>query len=37
MQCILLAQIRNADIEELQTLWLANQLYSKVQGEPMAD
>ena len=36
-QIPLLAQILNADIEELQTLWLADQLYNMVQGEPMAD
>jgi HTH-type transcriptional regulator, competence development regulator len=32
-----LAQILKADIEELQTLWLADQLYNMVHGEPMAD
>ena len=32
-----LAQILKADVEELQTLWLADQLYNMVQGEPMAD
>ena len=36
-QIPLLAQILNADVEELQTLWLADQLYNMVQGEPMAD
>lgn len=36
-QIPLLAQILKADIEELQTLWLADQLYNMVQGEPMAD
>ncbi|MDI9312403.1 MAG: hypothetical protein QM535_19490 [Limnohabitans sp.] len=30
-------QILKADVEELQTLWLADQLYNMVQGEPMAD
>jgi hypothetical protein len=33
----LLAQLLKADVEELQTLWLADQLYNLVQGEPMAD
>jgi HTH-type transcriptional regulator, competence development regulator len=32
-----IAEILKADIEELQTLWLADQLYTMVQGEPMAD
>lgn len=36
-QIPLLAQILKADVEELQTLWLADQLYNMVQGEPMAD
>ena len=36
-QIPLLAQILNADVEELQTLWLADQLYNIVNGEPMAD
>jgi transcriptional regulator with XRE-family HTH domain len=36
-QIHLLAEILNADVEELQTLWLADQLYNMVQGEPMAD
>ncbi len=36
-QIPLLAQILKADLEELQTLWLADQLYNMVQGEPMAD
>jgi transcriptional regulator with XRE-family HTH domain len=36
-QIPLLAQILKADIEEMQTLWLADQLYNMVQGEPMAD
>jgi HTH-type transcriptional regulator, competence development regulator len=36
-QIPLLAQILKADIEELQTLWLSDQLYNMVQGEPMAD
>lgn len=35
-QIPLLAQILKADVEELQTLWLADQLYNMVQGEPMA-
>lgn len=37
MQIPLLAQILQADVKELQTLWLADQLYNMVQGEPMAD
>lgn len=36
-QIKLLANILEADIDELQTLWLADQLYNMVQGEPMAD
>ncbi|MGL4956066.1 MAG: helix-turn-helix domain-containing protein [Bacteroidales bacterium] len=36
-QIPLLAQILKADVDELQTLWLADQLYNMVQGEPMAD
>jgi transcriptional regulator with XRE-family HTH domain len=36
-QIPILAQILKADVEELQTLWLADQLYNMVQGEPMAD
>jgi len=36
-QIPLIAQILKANVEELQTLWLADQLYSMVQGEPMAD
>ncbi|MBY0427249.1 MAG: helix-turn-helix domain-containing protein [Cytophagales bacterium] len=36
-QIPLLAQILNADIEELQTLWLADQLYNMVKDEPRAD
>lgn len=37
VQIPVLAQILKADLEELQTLWLADQLYNMVQGEPMAD
>ena len=36
-QIPLLAQILKADVEELQTLWLADQLYNIVQSETMAD
>ena len=36
-QIPLLAQILKSDVNELQTLWLADQLYNMVQGEPMAD
>ena len=32
-----ITEILKGDIEELQTLWLADQLYNMVQGEPMAD
>lgn len=35
-QIPLLAQILKADVQELQTLWLADQLYDMVEGEPMA-
>ena len=36
-QIPLLARILKSDVNELQTLWLADQLYNMVQGEPMAD
>jgi transcriptional regulator with XRE-family HTH domain len=36
-QIPLLAQILKADVKELQTLWLVDQLYKMVQGEPMAN
>ena len=32
-----IAEILKADTEELQTLWLADQLYNVIEGEPMAD
>lgn len=32
-----LANLLKADVEELQTLWLADQLYNVIEGEPMAD
>ena len=32
-----IAEILKADVEDLQTLWLADQLYNMVEGEPMAD
>ena len=32
-----LANLLKADLEELQTLWLTDQLYNIVKGEPMAD
>lgn len=32
-----IAQILKADIEELQTLWLADQVVNLLEGEPMAD
>jgi len=31
------ADILKANADELQTLWLADQLYDMVQGQPMAD
>jgi DNA-binding transcriptional regulator YiaG len=36
-QIAILADILKADIEELQTLWLADQLYNVIEGQPMAD
>ncbi len=36
-QIPLLAEILNADKEELLMLWLADQVYSVIEGEPMAD
>ena len=36
-QIPLLAQILKADVEELQTLWLADQLMQLVKNEPTAD
>jgi transcriptional regulator with XRE-family HTH domain len=36
-QIPLLAEILNADKEELLMLWLADQVYGVIQGEPMAD
>lgn len=36
-QIAVLADILNADKEELLTLWLADQLYNVIEGEPMAD
>lgn len=36
-QIPLLAEILKANKEELQTLWLADQMYNVVQGEPLAD
>jgi len=32
-----LADILKADKQELQTLWLADQLYNVIEGQPMAD
>lgn len=37
VQIPLLVEIMQADKVELETLWLADQLYNMVQGEPMAD
>ncbi|MFZ4107031.1 helix-turn-helix domain-containing protein [Flavobacterium sp.] len=36
-QIAILADILKADKEELQTLWLADQLYDVIEGQPMAD
>ena len=36
-QIPLLAQILNADVEELQTLWLADQIYAVVKDEKFAN
>lgn len=35
-QIAVLAEILKADKEELLTLWLADQLYNVIEGEPMA-
>lgn len=36
-QIAILVDILKADKEELQTLWLADQLYNVIEGQPMAD
>lgn len=36
-QIPILAQLLKVDFKELQTLWLADQLYSVIKDEPMAD
>ncbi len=36
-QIAILADILKADKKELQTLWLADQLYNVIEGQPMAD
>jgi len=36
-QIPLLAQILKADVEELQTLWLADQIYAVVKDEKLAN
>jgi len=36
-QIAILADILKADKEELQTLWLSDQLYNVIEGQPMAD
>jgi len=36
-QIAVLAEILKADKIELETLWLADQLYNVIEGEPMAD
>jgi transcriptional regulator with XRE-family HTH domain len=36
-QIVALADILHADKEELLTLWLADQVYEVIQGEPLAD
>lgn len=35
-QVVQFAKLYNADKDELLTLWLADQLYDVIQGEPMA-
>jgi transcriptional regulator with XRE-family HTH domain len=35
-QIAILANILKADKEEFQTLWLADQLYNLIEGQPMA-
>ena len=36
-QIIILAEILKVGKDELLTLWLADQLYNVIEGEPMAD
>lgn len=36
-QVSIIAKILNADTDELLTLWLADQVYYVLKGEPMAD
>jgi transcriptional regulator with XRE-family HTH domain len=36
-QIATLAEILKTDKEELYTLWLADQVYNVIEGEPMAD
>ena len=36
-QILILADILQVDKQELLTLWLADQLYNVIEGEPMAD
>lgn len=36
-QIAILADILRVDKEELLTLWLADQVYNVIQGEPLAD
>lgn len=36
-QLAILADILKTDKEELQTLWLADQVYNVIEGHPMAD
>ncbi len=36
-QVVEFAKLYNADNNELLTLWLADQLYNVIEGEPMAD
>ena len=36
-QIAVLAEMLKTDKEELYTLWLADQLYNVIEGEPMAD
>lgn len=36
-QIAILADLLKADKQELQTLWLADQLYNVIEDQPMAD
>lgn len=36
-QIPLLAKVLKTDVKELTTLWLADQMYNVIEGEPLAD